>query len=132
MTTSDPIADMLARVRNAIMVGHSHVVLPSSKMKVEIARVLTEEGYIRTYEVIHDGPRSTLRVWLKYSEDKTPVITGLTRVSRPGRREYRGRQEISWVMSGLGIAILTTPLGVMTDQQARRSRVGGEVLCQVW
>lgn len=132
MTTSDPIADMLARVRNAIMVGHSHVVLPSSKMKVEIARVLKEEGYIRNYEVIHDGPRSTLRVWLKYSEDKTPVITGLTRVSRPGRREYRGRQEISWVMSGLGIAILTTPLGVMTDQQARRSRVGGEVLCQVW
>ncbi|NLT42627.1 MAG: 30S ribosomal protein S8 [Anaerolineae bacterium] len=132
MTTSDPIADMLARVRNAVLVGHSHVVMPSSKMKVEIARVLKDEGYIRNYEVIHDGPRSTLRVWLKYSEDKTPVITGLSRVSRPGRREYRGRRDVPWVMSGLGIAILSTPLGVMTDQQARRSRVGGEVLCQVW
>jgi len=132
MTTSDPIADMLARVRNAILVGHSHVVMPSSKMKVEIARVLKEEGYIRNYEVIHDGPRSTLRVWLKYTEDKSPVISGLSRVSRPGRREYRGRREVPWVMSGLGIAILSTPLGVMTDQQARRSRVGGEILCQVW
>lgn len=132
MTTSDPIADMLARVRNAVLVGHSHVVMPSSKMKVEIARVLKDEGYIRNYEVIHDGPRSTLRVWLKYSEDKTPVITGLSRVSRPGRREYRGRRDVPWVMSGLGIAILSTSLGVMTDQQARRSRVGGEVLCQVW
>jgi len=132
MTTSDPIADMLARVRNAVLVGHSHVVMPSSKMKVEIARVLKDEGYIRNYEVIHDGPRSTLRVWLKYSEDKTPVITGLSRVSRPGRREYRGLRDVPWVMSGLGIAILSTPLGVMTDQQARRSRVGGEVLCQVW
>lgn len=132
MTTSDPIADMLARVRNAIMVGHSHVVMPSSKMKVEIARVLKEEGYIRNYEVIHDGPRSTLRVWLKYTDDKESAITGLTRVSRPGRREYRGRRDVPWVMSGLGIAILSTPLGVMTDQQARRSRVGGEVLCQIW
>ncbi len=132
MTTSDPIADMLARVRNAIMVGHSHVVMPSSKMKAEIARVLKEEGYIRNYEVIHDGPQSTLRVWLKYAEDKQPAITGLTRISKPGRREYRGRHDVPWVMSGLGIAILSTPLGVMTDQQARRSRVGGEVLCQVW
>lgn len=132
MTTSDPIADMLARVRNAIMVGHSHVVMPSSKMKAEIARVLKDEGYIRNYEVIHEGPRATLRVWLKYSEDKEPVITGLTRISKPGRREYRGRRDVPWVRSGLGIAILSTPLGVMTDQQARRSRVGGEVLCQVW
>jgi len=132
MTTSDPIADMLARVRNAIMVGQSHVVMPSSKMKAEIARVLKEEGYIRNYEIIHDGPRSTLRIWLKYTEDKEPVITGLKRVSRPGRRTYSGRRELPWVMSGLGIAIVSTPLGVMTDQQARRSRVGGEILCQVW
>lgn len=132
MTTSDPIADMLTRVRNALMVGQSHVVMPSSKMKAEIARVLKEEGYIRNYEIIKDGPRSTLRIWLKYTEDKEPVITGLKRVSRPGRRAYCGRHEVPWVMSGLGIAILTTPLGVMTDQQARRSRVGGEVLCQVW
>lgn len=132
MTTSDPIADMLARVRNAIMVGHSHVVMPSSKMKAEIARVLKEEGYIRNYEVIHEGAHATLRVWLKYTEDKEPVITGLTRISKPGRREYRGRREVPWVRSGLGISILSTPLGVMTDQQARRSRVGGEVLCQIW
>ena len=132
MTTSDPIADMLARVRNAIMAGQSHVVMPSSKMKSEIARVLKDEGYVRNFEIIHDGPRATLRVWLKYTEAKEPVITGLRRISRPGRRAYCGRRDVPWVMSGLGIAILSTPLGVMTDQQARRSRVGGEVLCQVW
>lgn len=132
MTISDPIADMLTRIRNALMAKQSHVVMPSSRMKAEIARVLKEEGYIRNFEIIQDGPRSTLRIWLKYTDDKEPVITGLKRVSRPGRRAYCGRRDVPWVMSGLGIAILTTPLGIMTDQQARRSRVGGEVLCQVW
>jgi len=132
MTATDPIADMLTRIRNACAVGHSHVVMPSSKIKAEIARILKEEGFIRNHEVIEDGVQPTLRLWLKYQEDKTPVIRGLERVSKPGRRMYAGRCEIPWVMSGLGIAIVSTPLGVMTDHEARKRRVGGEMLCRVW
>ena len=132
MTLTDPIADMLTRIRNAGAVRHTHVVMPSSKIKAEIARILKEEGFIRNYEIIQDGVQPTLRIWLKYTEDKQPVISGLERVSKPGRRVYSGRRDIPWVMSGLGIAIVTTPLGVMTDQQARRRHVGGEILCRVW
>ncbi|MGQ9553809.1 MAG: 30S ribosomal protein S8 [Anaerolineae bacterium] len=132
MTLTDPIADMLTRIRNAGTVRHTHVVMPSSKIKAEIARILKEEGFIRNYEIIQDGVQPTLRIWLKYTEDKQPVISGLERVSKPGRRVYSGRRDIPWVMSGLGIAIVTTPLGVMTDQQARRRHVGGEILCRVW
>ncbi len=132
MTLTDPIADMLTRIRNACSVGHTHVALPSSTIKAEIARIMKEEGFIRNYEIIQDGVQPTIRIWLKYTDRKEPVITGLDRVSKPGRRVYAGRREIPWVMSGLGISIVTTPLGVMTDQQARKRRVGGEILCRVW
>jgi small subunit ribosomal protein S8 len=132
MTVSDPIADMLTRIRNAGMVRQTHVVMPSSKLKAEVARILKEEGFIRNYEIIPDGVQPTLRVWLKYSDKKEPVISSLERVSRPGKRVYAGRRSIPWVMSGLGVAIVSTPLGVMTDEQARRRHVGGEILCRVW
>jgi small subunit ribosomal protein S8 len=132
MTVSDPIADMLTRIRNAGMVRQTHVVMPSSKLKAEVARILKEEGFIRNYEIIPDGVQPTLRIWLKYGDKKEPVISSLERVSRPGKRVYAGRRSIPWVMSGLGVAIVSTPLGVMTDEQARRRHVGGEILCRVW
>ncbi len=137
MSMTDPIADMLTRIRNALIVGHTSVAMPASKIKVAIAKILKEEGYISSYEVV-DGrlpAQKVLRVRLKYvgeRRERTPVITGLERVSRPGRRVYTGRQEIPWVLSGMGIAILSTPKGVMTGQRARQLGVGGEVLCKVW
>jgi small subunit ribosomal protein S8 len=135
MSTSDPIGDMLTRVRNAIGVGHTSVALPSSRIKVAIATILKEEGYIQDFELAESGSRSTLRLWLKYTgerRNRTPAINGLKRISRPGRRVYTGNSEIPWVLSGMGIAILSTPKGVITGQQARRLNVGGEVLCYVW
>jgi len=137
MSMTDPIADMLTRIRNALIVGHSSVAMPASKIKVAIAKILKEEGYISSYEVV-DGTipaQKVLRVRLKYvgeRRERAPVITGLERVSRPGRRVYTGKQEIPWVLSGMGIAILSTPKGVMTGQRARQLGVGGEVLCKVW
>ena len=137
MSAVDPIADMLTRVRNAVMVGHTLVALPSSKMKVSIAKILKDEGYVSGYEVV-DGKiigSKILRIRLKYigeRRERRSVITGLARVSRPGRRVYSGKQEIPWVLSGLGVAILSTPKGVMTGQRARQLGVGGEVLCKVW
>ena len=133
----DPIGDMLTRLRNAVMVGHTLVALPSSKMKVSIAKILKEEGYVSGYEVV-DGKiagSKILRIRLKYvgeRRDRRSVITGLERISRPGRRVYTGKQEIPWVLSGIGVAILSTPKGVMTGQRARQLGVGGEVLCKVW
>ncbi len=135
MSVSDPIGDMLTRVRNAVDVGHASVGLPSSRIKVDIASILREEGYIQDYELIQSGNRTTLRLWLKYSGERrsrTPAINGLQRVSKPGRRVYTGKDEIPWVRSGMGIAILSTPKGVLTGQQARRLNVGGEVLCYIW
>lgn len=135
MTVTDPVADMLTRVRNALMVGHVMVSVPSSKIKVKIARILKEEGYIEDFFVTSDKPQPVLRIRLKYTGDRRhrkPVISGLKRVSRPGRRIYTKKKDISWVLSGMGIAILSTPKGVITDQQARRLGVGGEVLCHVW
>lgn len=135
MTVTDPIADMLTRMRNALMVGHVVVAMPSSKIKVEIARILKEEGYIEDYFVIDDKPQPVLRVRLKYTggrRQRQPVISGLKRVSKPGRRIYTQKTDIPWVLSGLGTAILSTPKGVITGQQARRLGVGGEVLCYVW
>ncbi|NOZ28021.1 MAG: 30S ribosomal protein S8 [Chloroflexi bacterium] len=129
---TDPIADMLIRIRNAAMVGHKQVMMPSSKMKVAIARILKEEGFIQNYQVTRDHPQPQLRIILKYDQERKPVITGLKRVSKPGRRIYVKRQEIPWVLRGMGIAILSTPRGVMTDRKARRLGVGGEVLCYVW
>jgi small subunit ribosomal protein S8 len=132
MSMTDPIADMLTRIRNAIAVGHDHVLVPSSKIKLAIARLLKEEGFIRDYEVTKDRPQPVIRIWLKYTKEREPVLGGLKRVSKPGRRVYTGRQEIPWVQSGMGIAILSTSKGVMTGRQARRLGVGGEVLCYVW
>lgn len=129
---TDPIADMLTRIRNAIGVRHSQVIIPSSKMKMAIARVLREEGYIQGYDVTKDRPQPILRIWPKYTEDGEPVITGLERVSKPGCRVYAGKTEIPRVLSGMGIAILSTSQGIMTDKKARRLGIGGEVLCYVW
>jgi small subunit ribosomal protein S8 len=137
MSVNDPIADMLTRVRNSVLIGQGLVAMPSSKIKVEIARILKEEGYIEGYEVV-DGDipaRKTLRLRLKYvgeRRQRRPVITGLERISRPGRRIYTRKSDIPWVLSGLGIAIVSTPKGVMTGQRARQLGVGGEILCKVW
>ena len=132
MSVSDPIADMLTRIRNAVMMRHAYVAIPASKLKIEIARILKEEGYIEDFEVTQDRPRPIIRIRLKYDQDRRPALTGLKRVSKPGRRVYVKRREIPWVLSGMGTAILSTPKGVMTDRKARRLNVGGEVLCYVW
>ncbi len=132
---SDPIADMLTRIRNALSVRRSEVTVPSSKVKVAITRILEEEGFIEGFEVIASKPQDVIRIRLKYTgskRDREPVLTGLKRVSSPGRRVYTGRAEIPRVLSGIGVAILSTPQGVMTDRRARRARIGGEVLCYVW
>lgn len=133
--TSDPIADMLTRIRNALMIQKQKVLIPWSGMKEDIARVLKEEGYIEDYMVGDEQPARMIAITLKYygpRRTRRPVITNLTRISSPGRRVYRGRKDLPRVLSGMGIAIITTPKGVMTAQQARRERVGGEVLCYVW
>lgn len=135
MTASDPIADMLTRIRNSLMAGHMMVAMPSSKIKVAIAKILRDEGYVEDFFVTDDKPQPVLRLHLKYSGDRRsrkPVITTLKRISKPGRRVYAGKKEIPWVLSGMGIAILSTPKGVVTGRQARRLGVGGEVLCYVW
>lgn len=135
MTMTDPIADMLTRIRNAIMAGHSYVVVPGSKMKLAIARILNEEGFIENYDVTKDHPQPMIRIWLKYAgdrKDRRSVITGLKRVSKPGRRVYAGKKDIPWVLSGMGIAVLSTSRGVMTGKRARRLGIGGEVLCHIW
>jgi small subunit ribosomal protein S8 len=133
MSVSDPIADMLTRIRNANERRHKDVVMPSSRMRAAIAGILKDEGYIENYEVVQaEGRVPTLRVELKYVNEREPVISQLKRVSKPGRRVYTRRAEIPWVLSGMGVAILTTPRGVMTDRQARRENVGGEILCYVW
>ena len=132
---TDPIADMLTRIRNAVRAGHTSVVVPSSKMKLAIVRILKEEGFIQDYEVIPNRPQPRIRIWLKYAgerKSRRPVIGGLKRVSKPGCRVYVGRRDVPWVLSGLGIAILSTPKGILTDRQARRMGVGGEVICYVW
>ena len=137
MALTDPIADMLTRVRNGLMAGQNLVSMPNSKMKVAIAKILKDEGFIAGYEVV-DGEtpaHKVLRVRLKYvgdRRDRRSVITGLERISRPGRRVYSGKGEIPWVLSGLGIAILSTPKGVMTGQRARQLGIGGEVICKIW
>jgi small subunit ribosomal protein S8 len=129
---SDPIADMLTRIRNGIMTRQKQVVVPGSKVKVALARILKEEGFIRDFEVTKDEPQPQIRVVLKYDRDRQPVITGLRRISKPGRRVYVKRSQIPWVLSGLGVAVLSTPQGIMTGQRARRMGFGGEVLCYVW
>jgi small subunit ribosomal protein S8 len=135
MTTTDPIADMLTRIRNAQGVQHATVRLPSSKIKVAIAKILKAEGFIEDYKVTKDRPQPNLIIKIKYAgewRDRHPVITGLKRVSTPGCRIYTRASKIPWVRSGMGVVILSTPKGVLTGQQARRLGVGGEVLCYVW
>ena len=132
MSMTDPIADMITRIRNANMVGHERVEIPASKLKEQIARILYEEGYIRNYRFIEDSKQGILRVYLKYGENKEKVITQLKRISKPGRRIYVGKNKVPRVLGGLGIAILSTPQGIMTASQCRKTGVGGEVLCYVW
>ncbi len=137
MSVNDPIADMLTRIRNGLLIQQSAVAMPNSKLRVEIARILKEEGFIEDFETV-EGEKPylvTLRVKLKYVGDRRfrrPVISGLQRVSRPGRRIYTSKKDIPWVLSGMGISILSTPKGVMTGQRARQLNVGGEILCKVW
>jgi small subunit ribosomal protein S8 len=135
MSMSDPIADMLTRIRNALIREHPTVSIPHSKLKEAVATVLKSEGYIEEYQVLPEEPQPILHIKLKYIGDRRrrrSVITGLERTSKPGRRIYVGKSDVPWVLSGMGIAILTTSRGVMTGQQARRLGVGGEVLCKVW
>lgn len=132
MTMTDPIADMLTRIRNANVARHEVVEVPSSRIKKAIAEILKAEGFIRDYEYVDDKKQGILKIYLKYGPNKERVITDLKRISKPGLRVYVGRNEIPKVLRGLGIAILSTPRGVMSDKQARREGVGGEVLCYVW
>lgn len=132
MSMSDPISDFLTRIRNAQKARHRSVDIPASNMKQEISRILYEKGYISKYITIQDGNRKTLRLFLKYEGRKTGIITGINRVSRPGIRRYTGADSLPRVMNGLGIAILTTSKGILTDKEAKMQNVGGEVLCYVW
>ncbi len=134
MTVSDPTADMLTRIRNAVMVRHDYVLVPSSKLKLSIAKILKQEGFIRDYEVVKARGKAErqIKIYLKYTEDNEPVISGLERVSKPGLRVYVKRKEIPRVYGGLGIAILSTPKGIMTGRQAYKQGLGGELLCYVW
>jgi small subunit ribosomal protein S8 len=133
MSMTDPVADMLSRIRNGIQAHHDRVEIPASKLKVEIARILKSEGFIRNYSLADkDKIQAVLRVDLKYSPDGEPVIHGIERISRPGRRVYRNKQEIPSVLGGLGLAIVSTSKGVLAGHQAAKDGIGGEVLCQVW
>ena len=130
--TADPIADMLTRVRNALSARHAKVDVPASRLKMEIARILKEEGYVLNYKLTEEGAKKFIRIYLKYTPANQPVISTIERVSRPGCRVYSGSSDIPRVLGGLGINILTTPKGVMTGSTARKEGVGGEVLCRVW
>ena len=132
MNTTDPIADMLTRIRNASAARHKDLTVPSSKVKREIARVLTEEGFIESWTTAADGVQETLSMQLKYVEGRSPVVSGLKRISKPGLRVYARKTEIPRVLGGLGLAILSTSRGIMTGSQARKLNLGGEVLCYVW
>ena len=132
MTISDPIADMLTRIRNAIMARHDSVPIPASRMKLSIARIIKDEGFINDYEVLRGKPHRVIKIYLKYDDKNQPILSGLERVSKPGLRVHVQRKEIPRVYGGLGVAILSTSKGMMTGQQAWRQGVGGELLCYVW
>ena len=132
MILSDPISDMLTRIRNANMAAHDTVQIPHSKMKSEIARILKEEGYIKEYTTENIDGKATLVLYLKYMEDQKPVIQGLRRVSKPSRRHYVGADDVPRVLGGIGTAILSTSSGILSDADARKSHIGGEVLCYIW
>lgn len=132
MAATDPIADLLTRIRNAQLMGHDAISLPASKLKQHVAEALAAEGYVRDVEFKAEGPQGTLTIGLKYGSDKTPAINEIRRVSRPGRRVYVGVLDIPRVKNGLGVAILSTSKGVLVDREARKNRLGGELLCTVW
>ncbi len=132
MTMTDPIADMLTRIRNANIVGHETVDIPASNMKKAIAQILLDEGYIKGYDVIEDGKQGIIRLQMKYGKNKERVISGLKKISKPGLKVYAKKHEIPKVLGGLGIAIVSTSKGIITDKEARRLGVGGEVICYVW
>ena len=132
MVVNDPIADMLTRIRNAQIAKHDSVTMPASNMKKSIAKLLQEEGYIKSYEFIDDGLQGSIKINLKYLDKKQPVIVGLKRISKPGLRVYAACEDLPKVLGGLGIAIISTSKGVMTDKEARKENLGGEVLCYVW
>ena len=132
MSVTDPIADMLTRLRNALAARHPKVDIPASNLKVELARILKEEGYINTYRVADEDGKRVIKLYLKYQADSSPVISRIERVSKPGRRVYAGSNEIPSIIGGMGINVLTTPRGVMTGKKARKEGVGGEILCNVW
>lgn len=132
MVVSDPIADLLTRIRNANMVNHDRLEVPGSKMKRALVQILKDEGFVRDFEWLDNGHQGTIRVYLKYGPNKTKVIAGLRRISRPGLRVYAKRDQVPKVLGGLGLAILSTSRGIMTDKKARQEGVGGEVLCYIW
>ena len=129
---TDPIADMLTRIRNAVAVGHERVAMPSSKMKVRIAQILVDEGFIDRYDVSEEGHRRRLELVLRYGDRRRSVIEGLKRISRPGHRVYRGSRELPRVQGGIGVAVVSTSQGLLPDREARRRHLGGEILCEVW
>ena len=132
MTMTDPVADMLTRIRNANIAGHATVDIPASKIKKNIAEILVKEGYIKGYEIVEGETQGTIRVTMKYGPDKTKVITGIKKISKPGLKVYAKADEVPKVLGGLGIAIISTSSGLVTDKEARRLGVGGEVICYVW
>lgn len=132
MSMTDPIADLLARIRNAHRAKHDRLDVPASRLKLEVCRILKEEGYIKNVSVVEDKPSDLLRIILSYTKEGSPGISRMRKVSTPGRRVYRGADQIKPVLNGLGIGIVSTSKGLMTDRQAREQRVGGEVLCEVW
>lgn len=132
MTMTDPVADMLTRIRNANTVGHTTVDIPASKMKKSIAEILLEEGYIKGFNIIEDGKQNIIRVQMKYGADKEKVISGLKKISKPGLKVYAKSEEVPKVLGGLGIAIISTSKGILSDKEARKLGVGGEVICYVW
>ncbi|HMK61416.1 MAG TPA: 30S ribosomal protein S8 [Dissulfurispiraceae bacterium] len=129
---TDPIADMLTRIRNSVLIKAEKVDIPASRLKVEIAKIMKEEGFIKSYKIIKDKKQGILRITLKYSQDNRPIVEGLKRISKPGRRVYVGKDEVPSVVGGMGIAVVTTPRGILTDKACRREGVGGEVLCYIW
>jgi len=129
---TDPIADMLTRIRNASKAKQEKVDIPSSKLKIEIAKILKDEGYVKNVKLVKDRRQGLIRVYLKYTEEEMPVIQGLKRISRPGRRVYASNDSIPKVLAGLGTAIMSTPRGIQTGKQAKKDNVGGEVICHVW
>ena len=132
MSMTDPLADMLTRIRNAGQAGFDKVDMPASRLKISLARIFKDEGFIKNYKVIKDNRQGILRIYLKFDEHQKLLIQGLRRVSRPGRRVYTGHEELPKVQGGLGIAVISTSKGVITDRQARKLKVGGEVLCEIW